>query len=82
MRPMSRTIRETDILGRFGGEEFIVFLSTVDSDAVMSIAENVRRNVEALMPGGGYVFNTVHNIQSDVPPENVIAMLDAVREYG
>jgi len=42
----------------------------------------VRRNVEALAPGGGYVFTTVHNIQADVPPANLIAMVEALAEYG
>jgi len=46
------------------------------------VKEDVRRNVEALAPCGGWVFNTVHNIQADVPPENVMAMWDALREYG
>ena len=32
------------------------------------VRDNVRRNVEALAPGGGYVFNSIHNIQADVPP--------------
>ena len=43
---------------------------------------HVRRNVEALKPGGGYIFNNVHNIQADVPPENVVAMFDAALEFG
>ena len=34
------------------------------------------------MPGGGFVFNTVHNIQADVPAENIMAMWETVREYG
>jgi uroporphyrinogen decarboxylase len=42
----------------------------------------VRRNLETLAPGGGYVFNTVHNIQADVPVENILAMYQAVRQYG
>ncbi|HOX38110.1 MAG TPA: uroporphyrinogen decarboxylase family protein [Candidatus Brocadiia bacterium] len=46
------------------------------------IRQHVRRNIEAFKPGGGYVFNNVHNIQADVPPENVIAMFDAAREFG
>jgi len=46
------------------------------------VREDVKRNVEALMPGGGYVFNTVHNIQADVPPENLAAMYEALAEYG
>jgi len=35
-----------------------------------------------LAPGGGFVFTQVHNVQPDVPPENVLAMLDAVRMHG
>jgi uroporphyrinogen decarboxylase len=43
---------------------------------------DVRRNIAALAPGGGYVFNTVHNIQADVPPENIMAMFETLREVG
>ena len=32
--------------------------------------------------GGGYVFNNVHNIQADVPAENIIALFDAAYEFG
>jgi len=46
------------------------------------VKENVKHNVEIFAPGGGYVFNTVHNIQSDVPPENVVAMYEALEECG
>ena len=46
------------------------------------VAENVRRHVTALMPGGGYVFNNIHNIQGDVPPENVVALYDTAYECG
>ena len=42
------------------------------------IRADVRRNVEILAPGGGFVFQQVHNIMADVPPESVVAMLDAV----
>ena len=44
------------------------------------VKDNVRRNVDALAPGGGYVFNTIHNIQPDVPPQNVVAMFEALRD--
>ena len=46
------------------------------------VREDVKRNLAALAPGGGYVFNTVHNIQADVPPENIVAMWDALQEAG
>jgi uroporphyrinogen decarboxylase len=42
----------------------------------------VRRNLEHFMPGGGYVFNSVHNIQYGIPPENIVAFFDAAYEYG
>jgi uroporphyrinogen decarboxylase len=42
------------------------------------VAEHVKRQVEILRPGGGFVFQQVHNILANVPPENIIAMLDAV----
>jgi len=48
--------------------------------------EDVRREVlarlEVFSPGGGYVFNPVHNIQPQTPVENVLAMFDAVREFN
>ena len=46
------------------------------------VRDDVRRNLDALAPGGGYVFNTVHNIQVDVPPENVMAMWEALQDSG
>lgn len=44
------------------------------------IKDHVRRNVDILAPGGGFVFNQVHNILSEVPPANVVAMYEAARE--
>ncbi len=46
------------------------------------VAANVRHNLKALMPGGGYIFNNVHNIQGEVPPENVVALFDTAYECG
>ena len=46
------------------------------------VKDDVRRNIESLAPGGGYVFNTVHNIQADVPVENILAMYEALQEFG
>ncbi|NIA13292.1 MAG: hypothetical protein GWP08_04370 [Nitrospiraceae bacterium] len=43
---------------------------------------HVRRHIETWKPGGGYVFNNVHNIQAGVPPENVVALYDAAHEFG
>jgi len=46
------------------------------------IREDVGRRLEIFMPGGGYVWNQVHNVLADVPPENIVAMLDAAWEFG
>ena len=45
------------------------------------IREHVLSQLEILSPGGGFVFQQVHNILADVPPENVAAMFEAVREF-
>jgi uroporphyrinogen-III decarboxylase len=31
---------------------------------------------------GGFIFNTIHNIQARTPVENIVSMLDAVKEFG
>jgi len=46
------------------------------------VRAHVRERLAIFKPGGGYVFNQVHNIQTNVPAENIIAMLDAAYEYG
>ena len=43
------------------------------------VADHVRQQVETLSHGGGFVFQQVHNILANVPPENVVAMFDAIR---
>lgn len=50
--------------------------------SVREVKEHVRRNIEALAPGGGFVFTAVHNVQADVPPENFMAMWEALQEFG
>jgi uroporphyrinogen decarboxylase len=44
------------------------------------VRDHVRRQVEVWRPGGGFIFQQVHNIMADVPPANIVAMYDAVRE--
>jgi len=46
------------------------------------VKDHVTELLEIFMPGGGFVFNTVHNILPDVPPENIVAMFEAVEEYS
>ncbi|MEA2063788.1 MAG: uroporphyrinogen decarboxylase family protein, partial [Gemmatimonadota bacterium] len=44
------------------------------------IKEHVKKQIEILSPGGGFVFQQVHNILADIPPENITAMFEAVNE--
>jgi len=46
------------------------------------VREEVLRRCEIFAPGGGFVFNPVHNIQAGTPVHNVVAMLDAVKEFN
>jgi uroporphyrinogen decarboxylase len=75
-------------LKRDFGRDLVFWGGGVDTQDVLphgtpaDVRDDVRRNIDALAPGGGFVFNTVHNIQADVPPENVVAMWEALREYG
>lgn len=46
------------------------------------VAAEVRKKIAALAPGGGYIFSGGHNIQADVPPENIVALFDTAFEAG
>ncbi len=76
-----------DLKARFG-QQLTFWGGAIDAQHVLptatpdKIRDDVRRNLEAFMPGGGYVFNNVHNIQAGVPPENVVALYDAACEFG
>jgi uroporphyrinogen-III decarboxylase len=45
------------------------------------VRQQVRERIEAFRPGGGFVFNAIHNIQARVPVENLMALFEAVQEY-
>jgi len=46
------------------------------------VREQTKRQIDILAPGGGFVACTVHNIQHEVPPENIMAMWETLREHG
>ncbi len=66
----------------------ITFCGAVDTHRVLphgtpdEVRAEVRRVIQALAPGGGFMLGAVHTIMNDVPAENVLAMVDAVEEYG
>lgn len=66
----------------------LCFWGAIDTQHVLphgtpaDVEEEVRLRISHLAPGGGYVVASVHNIQAEVPPENVVAMFRAVDKYG
>jgi len=46
------------------------------------VKEHVLERLEIFSKGGGFVFNTVHNILPEIEPENIIAMFEAVQEFN
>ena len=83
----ARNMNPAELKRRFG-EKLTFWGGGCDAQHVLSrgtpaeVAANVRQNVEALKPGGGYVFNSVHNIQGEVPPENIVALFDTAYDCG
>jgi len=68
------------------GDDIIFWGGGCDTQNVLGIkspqevSEHVQENVRIFKQGGGFVFTQVHNIVGNVPPENIIAMLDAAYE--
>jgi len=50
--------------------------------SVKDVEAEVRQRIQDMGPGGGYIVSSVHNIQPDVPPQNIVAMAEATRKFG
>ncbi|UCG59629.1 MAG: hypothetical protein JSU70_08945 [Phycisphaerales bacterium] len=70
------------------GDKLVFWGGAIDTQHTLPYAEpqrirrEVQKNLQVLMPGGGYVFNNVHNVQADVPAENIVALFDSAYEFG
>jgi uroporphyrinogen decarboxylase len=79
---------ETDGLKREFGRDIVFWGGGADATKVLplgtpeQVREEVKRRVHDLAPGGGFVFAPIHNIQADVPPENIVALFEAAYEFG
>lgn len=71
---------------RYGQE--LVFCGGIDTHHILpygtpeEVQAEVKRVIELLAPGGGYIAASVHTIINEVPPENILAFVDAVAEFG
>ena len=79
---------DTKALKQEFGKDITFWGGGVDTQRVLpfgtpaQVKDEVKRRIEELAPGGGFVFTTVHNVQSDVSPENFMAMWETLQEYG
>lgn len=79
---------DTKILKREFGDVLTFWGGGCDTQRILprgtlqEIRDEVKRRIDDLAPGGGFVFTPVHNIQADIPPENIMAMWEAWWEYG
>ena len=77
---------DPQILKKKYGENIVFWGGGVDTQGVFAfgtpvqVKDQVRRQCEILNKNGGFVFNTIHNIQANVPFKNVVAMLEALKE--
>lgn len=79
---------DTKELKKEFGSDLVFWGGGVDTQRVLpfgtpqEVKEEVKRRIEDMAPGGGFVFAAVHNIQADVPPPNIVAMFEALDLYG
>jgi uroporphyrinogen decarboxylase len=90
LNPVQFTAANMDLieLKREFGRDLVFWGAGVDTQGVLGtgtpaeVKADVKRNIESLAPDGGFVFATVHDIQANVPPENIMAMWEAWKTYG
>ena len=86
VQPYVAEMEHDKLKAEFGGK--LAFHAAIDIQKVMPFGtpEEVRaeaiKTMNALGPGGGYILAPTHYLQADVPPENIIALRDAVLECG
>jgi uroporphyrinogen decarboxylase len=70
------------------GKDIVFWGGGVDTQQVLpfgspdQVVAEVKRRIDDLAAGGGFVFAAIHNIQAFVPPQNIVAAFDTALEYG
>jgi uroporphyrinogen decarboxylase len=90
LNPVQKSAAGMDLfeLKREFGKDLVFWGGGVDTQRAFAsgtpdqVREDVRTNIEALAPGGGFVFATVHNTQANVAPENFVAMWETLQACG
>jgi hypothetical protein len=85
---INATGMDPETLKKKYGSDLVFWGGGIDTQKVLpfgtpaEVREQVLRHCDIFNRGGGFVFNTVHNIQANVPVENMVAMFDAIREFN
>lgn len=85
---VSATGMDTAELKKEFGKDITFWGGGVDTQHVLpfgteaEVKDEVRRRIDDLAKDGGFVFAAIHNVQSDVPVQNLMAMWNALQEYG
>ena len=90
INPVQTSCRDMDParLKRDFGRDITFWGGGADTRALLNhgtpaaVRRDVLDRLKIFAPGGGFVFNTIHNILPDVPPQNIVAMFDAVDEFA
>lgn len=88
INPVQTNCRDMDAerLKREFGEDMVFWGGGMDPREILNkgtpdeVRSEALRRIDIFGPGGGFVFNNIHNILPDVPPENVLALFEAARE--
>ena len=86
IQPKAKGMDPFQLKADFGDK--LSFHGGIDSQYVLpfgtteDVRQHTRTHIKALAPGGGYIVAPVHNVQGDVSPENLVAMREAVEEFG
>jgi uroporphyrinogen decarboxylase len=86
VQPRAKDMDSAGLKSRFAGR--VVFHGGVDEQYVLphgsieEVRKEVARCIRAFAPGGGYIFAPAHNIQDDVPPDNVVTMFETALQLG
>jgi len=89
LNPVQISASGMDTMGlkkKFGDK--LAFWGAIDTHTILpkgsveEVRQEVKKQIACLGENGGYVLAAVHNIQDDIPPENIVAMFKAAREFG
>ena len=86
LQPRARGMELATLKGEFGSE--LSLIGGLDTQELLpfgtpaEVRDGARFLIDALGPGGGYIFAPSHQIQADVPAQNIVAMYDAALDHG